>query len=97
MKEIRCPACHTANWIEVWDGEYQCLTCGESFSARESYGQNLVKMISKASKMVMDKRKKSEKPKSLIGKAPELLALSRYTGRLVSKAPEVAKLIKLFL
>ena len=46
--------------------------------------------------MVMHKRKKSEKPKSLIGKAPKLLALSRYSGRLVSKAPEVAKLIKLF-
>ena len=97
MKEIRCPSCHTSNYVEVWPGgAFYCLTCGEFFSARESYGQNLVKMISKASKMVMD-RKKSEKPKSLIGKAPELLALSRYTGRLVSKAPEVVKLIKLFL
>lgn len=95
MKEIRCPECHTANCIEVWPGEYLCLTCGETFSARESYGRNLVKLISKASKMV-DKRKKSENNTSLVGKASELLALSRYPNRLVSKAPEVAKLIKLF-
>ena len=46
--------------------------------------------------MVMDKRKKSdEKPSSSIGRAPEMLALFR-SGRLVSKAPELAKLIKLF-
>ena len=96
MKEIRCPECHTANCIEVWPGEYLCLTCGETFSAGESHGRNLVKLISKASKMVMDKRKKSKKTSRLIERAPGLLALSRYSGRLVSKAPEVAKLIKLF-
>ena len=96
MREVRCPACHSASVDEVWPGLYVCRVCDEYFSADESFGRDLVKMISKTTKMVMDKRKKSdEKPSSSIGRAPEMLALFR-SGRLVSKAPELAKLIKLF-
>lgn len=90
---IRCPECHTSNYIEVWPGEYVCLTCGEHFS--DSDLRRYMPMIGTANKLLV-KRKTRNLPQ-LFKYVPKLLALSKSSGRLLSKeAPALLKLINLF-
>ena len=91
-REIRCPACGRSCYVAIWDGEYLCI-CGEVFSEDES--PRLLSLVGKASKHLLNTRKESKKLPPIIKLAR--LALLKGSGRLLSTAPRVVKLLNLFI